>query len=230
MKRAFTFPLLCSGAVNTQSARVLKFDEGREFRTGHAVPKRIVHPEMEARQITLDYSSMAVGQEFSQHVHDNSDDTVVYLEGQADLLQGDSRCHLKAGQIVFVPVAQIHGITTMENGGEMISSKTLSDMSFTRGAHDSPGRWFFKRHLSLLASGNCNCTSPFSQSTARGDVDSRRPHFGRERQPNSEVNWRDAGRSQYRRDDDDDGRLLSGARTSTVARIERVNRGANPAL
>jgi quercetin dioxygenase-like cupin family protein len=136
MKAIILLPLL-SCLVGAQTVRVLKFDEAKEFRMGKTVSKRFVHPEMGARQITLNYSPTVAGHEFSQHVHDGSDDTIVALKGQADLRQGDSRRRFHAGQSVFVPAGQVHGTITMEDGTEMISFQTPPDMALYTGARDS---------------------------------------------------------------------------------------------
>ena len=132
--------LLCAVTAvpaHAQTVRVLKFSEAKEFRMGKVVSKRIVHPEMGAREITLNYSPRGAGHEFSQHVHDNSDDTIVIFKGQADLRQGGSRQRFKAGQSVFVPAGQIHGTITVEDGTEMISFQTPPDMALYTGSRDS---------------------------------------------------------------------------------------------
>ena len=133
MKRMVVLPLLCSAIANSQTVRVLKFSEAKEFRMGKVISKRIVHPEMGARQITLNYSPTVAGHEFSQHVHDASDDTIVIFKGEADLRQGDSRHRFRAGQSVFVPAGQIHGTITMADGTEMISFQTPPDMALYTG-------------------------------------------------------------------------------------------------
>ena len=130
-------PLLCSAIASSQTVRILKFAEAKSFQMGKVVSKRIVHPEMGARQITLNYSPTVAGHEFSQHVHDSSDDTIVIFMGQADLRQGDSRHRFKAGESVFVPAGQIHGTVTAEDGTEMISFQTPPDMALYTGARDS---------------------------------------------------------------------------------------------
>lgn len=137
MKRMIVLPLLCSAIASSQTVRVLKFSEAKEFRMGKVISKRIVHPEIGARQITLNYSPTVAGHEFSQHVHDASDDTIVIFKGEADLRQGDSRHRFKAGQSVFVPAGQIHGTITMADGTEMISFQTPPDMALYTGSRDS---------------------------------------------------------------------------------------------
>jgi quercetin dioxygenase-like cupin family protein len=138
MKRTnLILPVLCCAIAGAQTVRVLRFSEAMEFRMGKVVSKRIVHPEMGARQITLNYSPTVAGHEFSQHVHDTSDDMIVIFKGQADLRQGDSRHRFKAGQSAYVPAGQIHGTITMEDGTEMISFQTPPDIALYTGSRDS---------------------------------------------------------------------------------------------
>ena len=77
----------------------------------------------------MNFSVSQDGREFSQHVHDYSDDTILILQGQADLRQGDSRTPLHAGQCAFVPSGQIHGtITTGAGDTIMISFQVPPDL------------------------------------------------------------------------------------------------------
>jgi quercetin dioxygenase-like cupin family protein len=130
-------PLLCWAAADAQSIKVLKFSEAMEFRMGKVVSKRMVHPDMGARKITLNYSPSVAGHEFSQHVHDTSDDTIIMFKGKADLRQGDSRHRFQGGQSVYVPAGQIHGTITVEDGTEMISFQTPPDLALYTGSRDS---------------------------------------------------------------------------------------------
>jgi mannose-6-phosphate isomerase-like protein (cupin superfamily) len=93
---------------------------------------------MGAKRTTLNYSVSQNGSEFSQHVHDQSDDTILVLQGQMDLRQGDSHVPYKAGECAFVPQGQIHGtITTGEGDTIMISFQTPPDLVLYTGARDS---------------------------------------------------------------------------------------------
>src|SRR5438309_11637908 len=83
--------LLCVPSVQAQSVRVIRFSEGKPFQMGKVTSRRIVHPDVGAKNTTLNYSVSQNGSEFSQHVHDHSDDTILVLQGQMDLRQGDSR-------------------------------------------------------------------------------------------------------------------------------------------
>jgi quercetin dioxygenase-like cupin family protein len=120
-----------------QSIRVIRFSEGKPFQMGKVTSYRMVHPDLGARQLTLNYSSSEPGYEFSQHAHDGSDDTILLLEGRADLRQGDTRHHMIAGTCAFVPAGQIHGTITTGPGTTMISFQTPPDMVLYTGARDS---------------------------------------------------------------------------------------------
>ncbi|MCL5744547.1 MAG: cupin domain-containing protein [Acidobacteria bacterium] len=140
MPCCFVLPTLCAAllpALYGQSIKVIRFGEGKPFQMGKVTSYRIVHPDLGAKQLTLNYSASEPGYEFSQHVHDGSDDTILLLEGRADLRQGDSRRHMVAGTCAFVPAGQIHGTVTTGRGTTMISFQTPPDMVLYTGARDS---------------------------------------------------------------------------------------------
>ena len=130
--------LMLLPASQAQSIRVIHFSEGKPFQMGKVTSRRIVHPDMGAKRTTLNYSVSQNGSEFSQHVHDHSDDTILVLQGQMDLRQGDSRVPYHAGECAFVPAGQIHGtITTGEGETIMISFQVPPDLVLYTGARDS---------------------------------------------------------------------------------------------
>jgi quercetin dioxygenase-like cupin family protein len=125
-------------AADPQAVRVIRFADGRQFRMGQVTSRRIVHPDVGAKRLTLNYSVSQAGSEFSQHVHDYSDDTILVLQGEVDLRQGDSRKPFRTGQCAFVPAGQIHGtITTGPGDNIMISFQTPPDLHLYTGARDS---------------------------------------------------------------------------------------------
>src|SRR5262245_65824471 len=108
--------------------RVIRFSEGQPFRMGEVTSMRIVHPGVGAKKTTLNYSVSKPGAEFAQHVHDYSDDTILVLDGEVNLRQGDSLHLFKAGECAFVPTGQIHGtVTAGASDPTMISSQTPPD-------------------------------------------------------------------------------------------------------
>lgn len=118
--------------------RVFKVTDGVPFTMGKVDSRRILHPEMGAGKLTLNYAVSEPGHEFPQHVHDYSDDTFLVLQGQVDVRQGDSRRPLPTGQAAFVPSGQIHGtITTGTGTAILISFQCPPDLELYSGARDS---------------------------------------------------------------------------------------------
>jgi mannose-6-phosphate isomerase-like protein (cupin superfamily) len=118
--------------------RVFKVTDGVPFTMGKVDSRRILHPEMGAKKLTLNYAVSQPGHEFPQHVHDYSDDTFLVLQGQVDVRQGDSRKPLLTGQAAFVPSGQIHGTVTTGTGTAiLISFQCPPDRVLYSGARDS---------------------------------------------------------------------------------------------
>ena len=124
--------------IAAADVRVIKFAESVPFQMGEVTSRRIVHPGIGAKKTTLNLSVSKPGNEFAQHVHDYSTDTILVLDGEVNLKQGTSLHRFKAGQAAFVPVGQIHGTVTA-GGGEatMISFQNPPDLMLYSGARDS---------------------------------------------------------------------------------------------
>jgi quercetin dioxygenase-like cupin family protein len=124
--------------ARAQGVKVVRFSESIPFQMGEVTSRRIVHPGIGAKKTTLNYSVSKPGDEFAQHVHDDSDDTILVLQGEVDLRQGDSRTRFAAGHCAFVPSGQIHGTITAGTGEAiMISFQTPPDFVLYTGARDS---------------------------------------------------------------------------------------------
>ena len=129
---------LAAGAGKGSTVQVLRLSDGVSFQMGNVDARRILHPEMGATNLTFNYGVSEPGHEFPQHVHDGSDDTILVLQGQADLRQGDSLRPLLTGQAAFVPAGQIHGtITTGTGTAILISFQCPPDKVLYTGARDS---------------------------------------------------------------------------------------------
>ena len=121
-----------------QGIKVVRFSDSIPFQMGEVISRRIVHPGIGAKKTTLNYSVSKPGDEFAQHVHDYSDDTILVLQGEVDLRQGDSKTRFTAGQCAFVPSGQIHGTVTAGTGEAiMISFQNPPDLILYTGARDS---------------------------------------------------------------------------------------------
>jgi quercetin dioxygenase-like cupin family protein len=135
---ALSLAALTVTAVRAQSVKVVRFSESIPFRMGEVTSRRIVHPGLGAKKTTLNYSVSKPGDEFAQHVHDYSDDTILVLKGEVDLRQGDSKKRFTAGHCAFVPSGQIHGTITAGTGEAiMISFQNPPDLILYTGARDS---------------------------------------------------------------------------------------------
>lgn len=137
MKHLALFALALS-ALQAQNVRVVKFSESDPFRMGEVTSRRIIHPGIGAKKTTLNLSVSQNGAEFAQHVHDYSDDTILVLNGEVNLRQGDSLHLFKSGEVAFVPTGQIHGTITAGTGDTtMISFQNPPDLILYTGARDS---------------------------------------------------------------------------------------------
>ncbi len=110
---------------------------GRAFRMGKGSNWRIAHPEMGARRLTLNHGLHEPGQEFTQHLHDESEDMIVVLEGGGSVRQGDVYTPIEAGEGIFVPVGEVHG-TVNDSGApaRLISFQSPPDPALYAGKRE----------------------------------------------------------------------------------------------
>ena len=100
---------------------------------------RVVHPDMGAGQITLNHGLHAPGQEFTQHIHDRSEDMIVVLEGGGAIRQGAVYTPITAGDGIFVPAGEVHGtVNITDEQARLISFQAPPDMALYRGERDRP--------------------------------------------------------------------------------------------
>ena len=126
------------GLTPAQNVRVVRFAESVPFRMGEVTSRRIVHPGLGAKKTTLNFSISKPGDEFAQHTHGESTDTILVLQGEVNLRQGPSLHLFKAGECAFVPPGQIHGTVTAGTGeAVMISFQNPPDLVLYSGARDS---------------------------------------------------------------------------------------------
>lgn len=98
----------------------LSLSGGETFEMGTDNTKRVVHPEMGAEHLTLNYAVHEPGDEFKQHVHEQSEDVIVCLEGEGILKLGakDETVPFGAGDVLYVPPGEQHG--TINTGDEQL--------------------------------------------------------------------------------------------------------------
>lgn len=113
--------------------QVLRLEDGIPFSMGEGVSRKVVYPEMGARQLTLNYGVHEPGMEFAQHVHERSEDVIVCLAGSGHVRTGDTLIPFKAGDVIHVPAGVVHG--TINTGDEplvMFSCQAPPDLALYR--------------------------------------------------------------------------------------------------
>jgi uncharacterized cupin superfamily protein len=114
--------------------RILNLESGTPFSMGKGKNWSVLNPDVGAEHITLNHAIHSPGHEFTQHLHDDSEDVIIVLEGEVQLRQGDIYTPLFAGEAAFIPAAEVHG--TVNNSGRevrMISFQLPPDLALYRG-------------------------------------------------------------------------------------------------
>lgn len=130
--------LCLAPSAAAQTIRVIKLEESKPFQMGTVVSRRIIHPDLGAKNTTLNLSVSQPGSEFAQHVHDISTDTILVLEGEVNLKQGANLRLFKGGEAAYIPAGEVHGtITAGTAPAVMISFQNPPDLALYSGARDS---------------------------------------------------------------------------------------------
>jgi len=119
--------------------QILNLEKGVFFQMGKGQNWRVVHPDMGAKQITLNHGLHAPGNEFNQHTHEGSEDVIVVLEGGGCIRQGHIYTPIAAGDVIFVPANEIHGtVNTTDHPARVMSFQSPPDMALYRGDRNLP--------------------------------------------------------------------------------------------
>ena len=98
----------------------------------------VLNPNVGAEGITLNHAIHSPGHEFTQHLHDGSEDVIIVLEGGVQLRQGEVYTPLSEGEAAFIPAAEVHG--TVNSSGQrarMISFQLPPDLALYRGERNT---------------------------------------------------------------------------------------------
>lgn len=119
--------------------QILNLEKGMSFQMGKGKNWRVVHPDMGAKQLTLNHSLPAPGHEFNQHIHGEPEDVIVVLEGGVSVRQGEIFTPVTAGDAVLVPSNEVHGtVNTTDRQASLISFQSPPDMALYRGERNLP--------------------------------------------------------------------------------------------
>jgi quercetin dioxygenase-like cupin family protein len=104
---------------------------------GKGDTRRIIGPEVGAKNLTLNYTVFGPGHEFPQHIHDISEDIFIVLEGGVSVRQGENYTPIWAGDVVFVPSGEVHGtVNTTNDRAILISFQGPPDLALYAGKRD----------------------------------------------------------------------------------------------
>ncbi len=99
---------------------IRKLTEGERFDMGPGDTRRVVHPDMGANQLTLNYAVFQPGQAFQQHVHTlPTEDVMVILKGRGVIRVEGVDHPIGEGDAVWVEAGVQHG-TINTGDGEMV--------------------------------------------------------------------------------------------------------------
>lgn len=111
--------------------------DGVSFTMGEGMNWKVVFPEMDAKNITLNYVEHAPGVTFTPHVHEESEDAIVVLSGRGTIVSNDEVIPFEGGDVLHVPAGVYHG--TKNTGDEpliMFSCQAPPDRALHTGEKD----------------------------------------------------------------------------------------------
>lgn len=113
---------------------LLNLESGTLFSMGKGKNWSVLNPDAGARRITLNHALHETGHEFPQHIHDQSIDIILVLEGTVQLRQGEIYTPLEAGEAALIPAGEVHGTVNRSGGtARLISFQIPPDLALYRG-------------------------------------------------------------------------------------------------
>ncbi len=98
---------------------IRKFAEGDQFDMGAGETRRVFHPDMGAKQLTLNYAVFEPGQAFAQHVHTlPTEDVIIMLAGRGVIRVEGEDFPIEAGDAIWIEAGVEHG--TINTGDEQM--------------------------------------------------------------------------------------------------------------
>jgi quercetin dioxygenase-like cupin family protein len=114
--------------------------DGKTFVMGDTQSKVLVSPATGSRHVTFNYIRYGPNAEFPQHVHEQSEDVFLILEGTGWLREGDKRTPIGPGDVVFIPPGELHGTIAGPDGMVVVSCQGPPDAKLYTGERDSSRR------------------------------------------------------------------------------------------
>jgi len=114
--------------------KILNLESGTPFSMGKGKNWSVLNPDVGAEKITLNHALHESGHEFPQHIHDQSIDIILVLEGVVQLRQGEFYTPLEEGEAALIPAGEVHGTVNKSTGtARLISFQIPPDLTLYRG-------------------------------------------------------------------------------------------------
>jgi len=112
---------------------IKKMTDGRPFDMGLGDTRNVIGPEDGAEKITFNYAKFDPNVAFAQHVHDDSEDLIMVLEGDGVTRLDDKEFPIEAGDIIHVSAGEFHGTVAGPNGLTAVSCQAPPDRKLLAG-------------------------------------------------------------------------------------------------
>ena len=123
--------------MSDESVKVLDRKSGVPFQMGDGKNWKLLYPEMGSDKITLNYCEHQPGATFTPHVHEESADVIIVLQGEGEIVSNDDTVEFQAGDVLYVPAGVYHGTTnTGDETLVMFSLQAPPDPALYTGEKD----------------------------------------------------------------------------------------------
>jgi len=112
--------------------------DGEKFDMGLGDTRRIIGPFNGAKNITFNYAKFNPGVAFTQHVHDESEDLILVLDGDGVIRLDDKELPIKKWDVIHVSAGEFHGTVAGPNGLTCVSCQAPPDKQLYTGERNKP--------------------------------------------------------------------------------------------
>jgi len=113
--------------------KIIKMTEGRPFDMGLGDTRNVIGPHTGAKQITFNYAKFGPRQAFKQHIHAESEDVILVLEGDGVIKIDDTEHPIEPGDVIHISAGEYHGTISGPDGMTVISCQAPIDEALFRG-------------------------------------------------------------------------------------------------
>lgn len=112
---------------------IRKMTDGEPFDMGLGDTRKVIGPFNGAKQLTFNYAKFDPGVAFTQHVHDESEDLIIVLEGDGVIRLDDKEYPIEPGDVIHISAGEFHGTVAGPNGLTCVSCQAPPDAKLYTG-------------------------------------------------------------------------------------------------